>query len=132
MELFCFHSFLGLTLPAGMTDPQLVHETLISSSGKLVLIDKLLPRLKSEGHKVLIFSQMIHVLDVLQDYLQYRGHATERIDGRVRGNERQAAIDRFCKPNSDSFVFLLCTRAGGSSLSLFHLLCFGSDSAQLN
>lgn len=42
----------------------------------------------------------------------------ERIDGRVRGNLRQAAIDRFCKPDSDRFVFLLCTRAGGLGINL--------------
>lgn len=42
----------------------------------------------------------------------------ERIDGRVRGNLRQAAIDRFSKPDSDRFVFLLCTRAGGLGINL--------------
>jgi hypothetical protein len=83
-----------------------------------VLIDKLLPRLKAGGHKVLIFSQMIRVLDIIEDYLNYRGYTHERIDGRVRGNERQGAIDRFCKPDSDRFVFLLCTRAGGLGLNL--------------
>lgn len=42
----------------------------------------------------------------------------ERIDGRIRGNLRQAAIDRFCKPDSDRFVFLLCTKAGGLGINL--------------
>lgn len=42
----------------------------------------------------------------------------ERIDGRIRGNLRQEAIDRFCKPDSDRFVFLLCTRAGGLGINL--------------
>ncbi len=42
----------------------------------------------------------------------------ERIDGRVRGNLRQAAIDRFSRPDSDRFVFLLCTRAGGLGINL--------------
>jgi SNF2 family DNA or RNA helicase len=83
-----------------------------------VLIDKLLPRLKSEGHKVLIFSQMIHVLDLIEDYLNYRGYIHERIDGRVRGNDRQRAIDRFCAKDSTGFVFLLCTRAGGVGINL--------------
>ncbi|XP_049847848.1 chromodomain-helicase-DNA-binding protein 8-like [Schistocerca gregaria] len=94
------------------------NESLIESSGKLVLIDKLLPRLKSEGHKILIFSQMVRVLDILEDYLKYRGHKYERIDGTVRGNDRQAAIDRFSRPGSDIFVFLLCTRAGGVGINL--------------
>ncbi|EDV21179.1 uncharacterized protein TRIADDRAFT_30634 [Trichoplax adhaerens] len=91
---------------------------MIQASGKLVLIDKLLPKLKDGGHKVLIFSQMVRCLDILEDYLVYRRYQYERIDGRVRGNLRQAAIDRFCKPESDRFVFLLCTRAGGLGINL--------------
>lgn len=42
----------------------------------------------------------------------------ERLDGRIRGNLRQAAIDRYCKPDSDRFVFLLCTKAGGLGINL--------------
>ena len=80
-------------------------QALINSSGKLVLVDKLLPKLKANGHKVLIFSQMIRVLDVLEDYLIHKQYLYERIDGRIRGNLRQEAIDRFSKPESDRFVF---------------------------
>ena len=47
-------------------------KVLIEASGKLVLIDKLLPKLKAGGHKVLIFSQMVRCLDILEDYLRYR------------------------------------------------------------
>eukprot|EP01133_Synstelium_polycarpum_P015297 gene15297-18116_t len=95
-----------------------VYERLIQASGKLVLIDKLLPKLKAGNHKVLIFSQMVAVLDILDDYLTYRGYIHERIDGSIKGNDRQAAIDRFSKPDSDRFVFLLCTRAGGIGINL--------------
>ena len=80
---------------------------MIEASGKLVLIDKLLPKLKIGGHRVLVFSQMVRCLDILEDYLVHRRYPYERIDGRVRGNMRQAAIDRFCKPESDRFVFVL-------------------------
>uniref|UniRef100_A0A8C0H2X4 Chromodomain helicase DNA binding protein 8 n=1 Tax=Chelonoidis abingdonii TaxID=106734 RepID=A0A8C0H2X4_CHEAB len=92
-------------------------QAMVRSAGKLVLIDKLLPKLKAGGHKVLIFSQMVRCLDILEDYLIQR-YLYERIDGRVRGNLRQAAIDRFSKPDSDRFVFLLCTRAGGLGINL--------------
>uniref|UniRef100_A0A3B4B7Q4 DNA helicase n=1 Tax=Periophthalmus magnuspinnatus TaxID=409849 RepID=A0A3B4B7Q4_9GOBI len=91
------------------TAPDFHLQALIRSAGKLVLLDKLLPRLKAGGHKVLIFSQMVRCLDILEDYL---------INKRVRGNLRQAAIDRFSKPDSDRFVFLLCTRAGGLGINL--------------
>lgn len=67
--------------------------------------------------KVLIFSQFIGMLDMIQEFLSLRGHRHERLDGRTTGNERQKSIDRF---NRDpmSFVFLLSTRAGGVGINL--------------
>lgn len=53
-------------------DPDGYYQALIHSSGKMVLIDKLLPKLKANGHRVLIFSQMVRCLDILEDYLVYR------------------------------------------------------------
>uniref|UniRef100_A0A8C3PYB7 Chromodomain helicase DNA binding protein 9 n=1 Tax=Chrysolophus pictus TaxID=9089 RepID=A0A8C3PYB7_CHRPC len=100
------------------TAPDFHLQAMIQSAGKLVLIDKLLPKMKAGGHKVLIFSQMVRCLDILEDYLIHKRYLYERIDGRVRGNLRQAAIDRFRKPDSDRFVFLLCTRAGGLGINL--------------
>lgn len=93
-------------------------KALVQSSGKMVLIDKLLTKLKAGGHKVLIFSQMTKCLDLIQEYLRSKSWAFERIDGGVRGEYRQASIDRFSAPDSESFVFLLCTRAGGVGINL--------------
>lgn len=93
-------------------------KNIVTASGKMVLIDKLLPKLKANGHRVLIFSQMVRCLDILEDYLVYKKYPFERIDGRIRGNLRQAAIDRYSKPDSDRFVFLLCTKAGGLGINL--------------
>ncbi|VDO99134.1 unnamed protein product [Soboliphyme baturini] len=101
-----------------LTEEELYQRTMVQSSGKLVLIDKLLPRLRSTGHKVLIFSQMVKCLDILEEYLFHQKYTYERIDGSVRGDLRQAAIDRFSKPDSDRFIFLLCTRAGGLGINL--------------
>lgn len=94
------------------------YKNIVNASGKMVLIDKLLPKLKANGHRVLIFSQMVRCLDILEDYLVYKKYPFERIDGRIRGNLRQAAIDRYSKPDSDRFVFLLCTKAGGLGINL--------------
>ncbi|KAG0788881.1 hypothetical protein G6F16_006870 [Rhizopus arrhizus] len=92
---------------------------LVQSSGKLVLIDKLLRKLILGNHKVLIFSQFTSCLDILADYLRGRKYAYERIDGSIPGEQRQAAIDRFSTlPIEESFVFLLCTRAGGVGINL--------------
>lgn len=93
-------------------------ELLVLSSGKLVLLDKLLPRLKEDGHRVLIFSQFKIMLDIIQDYLRLRSHRCERIDGNITGNDRQSAIDRFSKPGSSAFIMLLSTRAGGVGINL--------------
>ncbi|KAJ3333445.1 choline dehydrogenase 7 [Blyttiomyces sp. JEL0837] len=94
------------------------YSALIQASGKMVLIDKLLRKLRQGGHKVLIFSQMTKCLDLIQDYLRGQSWGFERIDGSVRGDLRQASIDRFSAPGSDTFVFLLCTRAGGVGINL--------------
>merc|ERR1712045_612967 len=99
-------------------EEDLYFKALTNSSGKMVLLEKLLPKLKANGNRVLIFSQMVKMLDILEDYLIRRQYPFERIDGRIRGNLRQAAIDRFCRPDSDRFVFLLCTKAGGLGINL--------------
>ena len=91
---------------------------LVNSSGKMLLLHKLLPKLKAEGHKVLIFSQFKIMLDVLEDYMKASNYPVERIDGSITGRERQLAIDRFSKEGSDGFVFLLSTRAGGQGITL--------------
>jgi SNF2 family DNA or RNA helicase len=92
-------------------------DLLVEGSGKLVLLDKLLPRLKQEGHRILIFSQFKIMLDILEDYLNCRSFKFERIDGSIAGKKRQQAIDRFQAPGTDvkdpPFVMMLTTRAGG-------------------
>lgn len=90
----------------------------MQSSGKLILLDKLLDKLGRNGHRVLIFSQMVRMLDILEDYLNYRKLEFERLDGGITGADRQAAIDRFSKPESTAFIMLLSTRAGGLGLNL--------------
>ena len=93
-------------------------ETLIHSSSKLIILDKLLSKLRTEGHQVLIFSQMTQLLNILEDYLNEKNYPFERLDGSVNLTNRQAAIDRFSNKENDNFVFLLSTRAGGLGLNL--------------
>ncbi|XP_046390688.1 chromodomain-helicase-DNA-binding protein Mi-2 homolog isoform X3 [Ischnura elegans] len=91
---------------------------LIKASGKLVLLSKMLHTLKDQGHRVLIFSQMTKMLDILEDFLEGEGYKYERIDGSITGSQRQEAIDRFNAPGAQQFVFLLSTRAGGLGINL--------------
>jgi len=68
---------------------------LTKSSGKLTLLQKMMRKLKNGGHRVLVFSQMTKMLDLLEDFLENEGYKYERIDGSVTGSLRQEAIDRF-------------------------------------
>jgi superfamily II DNA or RNA helicase len=94
-----------------------MNESLIPMSGKMVLLDKLLPKLRREGHKVLIFSQMVRMIDLIEEFAEIRSYPCERLDGKVRGNDRQKSIDRY-NAQVDSFLFLLSTRAGGVGINL--------------
>ena len=93
-------------------------EQLIKGSGKLLLLDKLLRRLKETGHRVLIFSQMVRMLDIIAEYLRFRRFPFQRLDGSIKGEVRRQALDHFNKEDSDDFCFLLSTRAGGLGINL--------------
>uniref|UniRef100_A0A3B3DNC8 Chromodomain helicase DNA binding protein 4a n=1 Tax=Oryzias melastigma TaxID=30732 RepID=A0A3B3DNC8_ORYME len=101
-------------LPNGMYDGS----ALTKSSGKLLLLQKMMRKLKEGGHRVLVFSQMTKMLDLLEDFLENEGYKYERIDGGITGGMRQEAIDRFNAPGAQQFAFLLSTRAGGLGINL--------------
>jgi SWI/SNF-related matrix-associated actin-dependent regulator of chromatin subfamily A member 5 len=88
------------------------------NSGKMQLLHKLLPKLKAKGSRVLIFSQMTRVLDILEDYCRLIGHEYCRIDGNTDGEKRDSQMDEFNAPGSSKFAFLLSTRAGGLGINL--------------
>ena len=93
-------------------------DLMVSSCGKMQLIHKLLPKLRKENKKVLIFSQFKIMLDVLEDYANLMEYPVERIDGTTAGRDRQASIDRFSRSEKDGFIFLLSTKAGGQGITL--------------
>ncbi len=90
----------------------------VMNSGKMVLLDKLLARLKAYGHRVLIFSQMVRLLDIISDYMSARGYVFQRLDGTVSSDLRKKSIEHFNAPGSPDFAFLLSTRAGGLGINL--------------
>ncbi|KAL1539085.1 ISWI chromatin-remodeling complex ATPase CHR11-like isoform X1 [Salvia divinorum] len=112
----CNHPYLFQGAEPG--PPYTTGEHIIEHAGKMVLLDKLLPKLKERDSRVLIFSQMTRLLDILEDYLIFRGHYYCRIDGNTGGEDRDASIEAFNKPGSEKFVFLLSTRAGGLGINL--------------
>jgi SWI/SNF-related matrix-associated actin-dependent regulator of chromatin subfamily A member 5 len=112
----CNHPYLFEGAEPG--PPYTTDEHLVFNSGKMLILDKILSRMKEEGSRVLIFSQMSRVLDILEDYCVFRGHQYCRIDGGTAHEDRIAAIDEYNKPGSEKFVFLLTTRAGGLGINL--------------
>ncbi|KYN07495.1 PREDICTED: SWI/SNF-related matrix-associated actin-dependent regulator of chromatin subfamily A containing DEAD/H box 1 homolog [Cyphomyrmex costatus] len=92
-------------------------QELIPEAGKLKELDKLLPQLKIDGHRVLIFSQFTMVLDILAEYLAIRGHTFLRLDGSTPVTERQTLINKYTEDPS-IFIFLLSTKAGGLGINL--------------
>lgn len=104
-----YHGWSNVSLPN--------KETLISDAGKLQVLDTLLRRLKSEGHRVLIYSQMTRIIDLLEEYMWHRKWTYMRLDGSSKISDRRDMVADF-QTRSDIFVFLLSTRAGGLGINL--------------
>ncbi len=111
----CNHTYL---LPDLMPDPYEIDEEIVNGSGKLKMLDRMLPRLKEDGHRVLIFSQFTSMLDILEDYCELREYSFVRLDGETNRVQRRLDVRRFNSPNSQLFIFLISTRAGGLGLNL--------------
>ncbi|KLJ08698.1 chromodomain-helicase-DNA-binding protein 1 [Blastomyces silverae] len=114
----------------GKTGREEMMRALITSSGKMMLLDQLLAKLKKDGHRVLIFSQMVRMLDILADYMDVRGYAYQRLDGTIAAGPRRLSIEHFNAPESNDFAFLLSTRAGGLGINLMTadtVVLFDSD-----
>lgn len=94
-----------------------IPDNLVVSSGKFKYFDGLLPQLKADGHRVLIFSQFVMMLDIIEKYLSIRGHQFVRLDGSTAVNDRQDLIEEY-SANSEIFIFLLSTKAGGLGINL--------------
>lgn len=93
-------------------------EFLVKSCGKLWMLDRVLIKLQRTGHRVLLFSTMTKLLDILEEYLQWRRLLYRRIDGTTSLEDRESAIVDFNNPQSECFIFLLSIRAAGRGLNL--------------
>ncbi|KAI1778038.1 PHD/FYVE-zinc-finger like domain-containing protein [Hypoxylon cercidicola] len=95
-----------------------MQRNLIEASPKLMLLEVMLPKLKERGHRVLIFSQFLRCLDILEDFLNLLGLQYGRIDGKMSALKKQKQIDAFNADDSPLFAMLLTTRAGGVGINL--------------
>ncbi|QLQ80543.1 hypothetical protein HG537_0D05440 [Torulaspora globosa] len=93
-------------------------EVLLSTSGKLKVLQSLVPPLIKKGHKVLVFSQFVKMLDLIEDWCELNSLKTLRIDGSVDSETRNAQISQFNDPKDKTNIFLLSTRAAGLGINL--------------
>uniref|UniRef100_A0A6B2KWZ2 Uncharacterized protein n=1 Tax=Arcella intermedia TaxID=1963864 RepID=A0A6B2KWZ2_9EUKA len=95
-----------------------IDRNLWRASGKFQLLDRILPKLKSAGHRVLLFSQMTATMNILEEYLLLKEMKYLRLDGSTKSEERGDLLKKFNEPDSPYFIFILSTRAGGLGLNL--------------
>ncbi|KAI4317659.1 hypothetical protein L6164_025510 [Bauhinia variegata] len=122
MELrnICNHPYLS-HLHAEEVDnyiPKHYLPPIVRLCGKLEMLDRILPKLKATDHRVLFFSTMTRLLDVMEEYLTLKQYRYLRLDGHTSGSDRGALIDSFNQPGSQYFIFLLSIRAGGVGVNL--------------
>lgn len=99
-------------------DPVVAFQRMVEASGKLKLLNIMLPKLKERGHRVLIFSQFLENLDIVEDFLTGLELRYCRLDGKLTARQKQQQIDAFNDPSSPFFAFLLSTRSGGVGINL--------------
>ena len=117
LKKVCNHPYLFPNVEQG--PPYIEGEHLIYNSMKLKILDVLLKKIHSEtNNKVLIFSQMTTLLNILDDYCRYRQFSYLRMDGQTSSEDRDKRIEEFQNPNSDKWIFLISTRAGGLGINL--------------
>ncbi|KAL7999500.1 putative SANT/Myb domain, Homeobox-like domain superfamily, High mobility group box [Plasmopara halstedii] len=113
----CGHPYLFEGQEDRSLDP--LGDHVVENCGKMVLLDKLLKKLKQRGSRVLIFTQMTRILDIMEDFCRMRQYQYCRIDGQTSYEDRESSIDEYNKPDSSKFLFLLSTRAGGLGINLY-------------
>ncbi|SNX84130.1 probable CHD1 - transcriptional regulator [Melanopsichium pennsylvanicum] len=94
------------------------HQRLIDASAKLSILQRLLPKLKAQGHRILLFSQFVINLNIIEVFLRGEGYKFLRLDGGVGQKQRQKGIDAFNAPDSPYFIYMISTRAGGVGINL--------------
>ena len=136
LRKICNHPFIfqdiedRLSKHLGYTGGIINGPDIYRASGKFELLDRILPKLKATGHKVLMFCQMTALMTVMEDYFIFRNFKYLRLDGGTKADERGELLGMFNSKDSDYFIFILSTRAGGLGLNLQQadtVIIFDSD-----
>ncbi|XP_064626963.1 probable global transcription activator SNF2L2 isoform X2 [Lineus longissimus] len=124
LRKICNHPYMFQQIEEALAEHQgnstgiITGPDLYRSAGKFELIDRMLPKLKRLGHRVLLFCQMTTLMSIMEDYFLYKGYQYLRLDGMTKSDDRGELLKKFTAPDSPYFIFLLSTRAGGLGLNL--------------
>ncbi|CDF88728.1 ZYBA0S03-00562g1_1 [Zygosaccharomyces bailii CLIB 213] len=118
LKKICNHPFVFEAVEDQINPTRETNATIWRVAGKLELLERVLPKLKATGHRVLIFFQMTQIMDIMEDFLRYIGIKYLRLDGHTKSDERSELLSLFNDENSGYFCFILSTRAGGLGLNL--------------
>ncbi|KAK4123860.1 hypothetical protein N657DRAFT_573407 [Parathielavia appendiculata] len=118
LRKLCNHPFVFDEVENQMNPANVSNDLLWRTAGKFELLDRILPKYKATGHRVLMFFQMTAIMDIMEDFLRFRGIQYLRLDGTTKSEDRSDLLKEFNRPDSPYFMFLLSTRAGGLGLNL--------------
>lgn len=118
LRKICNHPFVYNEVEDALNPQHLTNDMIFRVSGKFELLSRMLPKLKATNHRVLIFFQMTHVMDIMEDFLRLMGYKYLRLDGSTKSDDRSSLLKLFNAKDSEYFVFILSTRAGGLGLNL--------------
>lgn len=122
LRKLCNHPFLFENVEEECREfwkvPDISGKDLYRVSGKFELLDRVLPKLKASGHRVLMFCQMTSLMTIMEDYFNFREYKYLRLDGSTKPDERGQLLGLYNAPDSEYFIFILSTRAGGLGLNL--------------
>ncbi|KAJ2677526.1 ATP-dependent DNA helicase Snf21, partial [Coemansia sp. RSA 1285] len=118
LRKICNHPFVFEEVESRINPARVNSSLLYRAAGKFELLDRMLAKLLATGHKVLIFFQMTKIMDIVQDFMAWRGIPCLRLDGSTADGDRREYMRIFNEPDSEYHVFMLSTRAGGQGLNL--------------
>jgi ATP-dependent helicase STH1/SNF2 len=114
----CNHPYVFSEVEDALNPMSVTDRNLFRVAGKFEMLDRILPKLQALDHRVLMFFQMTEVMNIMEDYLRWKGMSYLRLDGTTKADDRTAMLHAFNRGENPPFLFLLSTRAGGLGLNL--------------
>lgn len=118
LKKICNHPFVFEEVEDQINPTRETNANIWRVAGKFELLERILPKFKATGHRILIFFQMTQIMDIMEDFLRLSNMKYLRLDGHTKSDDRTLLLNLFNAPNSEYFCFLLSTRAGGLGLNL--------------